>query len=300
MWADLLKAETAVYDRDQSWLRNGIVRNVGSEDYPWTCEFCSKKFGCLHDSERHCATKAHRNALWWPYGAQGLDPPDVPRWSTVRADGAARDQTCSMEGRSSDSGGTSPRAARTGSTPSAADLQNLSSAAPARICRHTVLLRGVTLNGRPIEYATLVVDIRCSGDESPPRMTHEMDAVTISGQVREESGSTAHGSSLLSPHSPMLAGASVVADPSSLGRTVAPPAPTSATDPFAVPGMAVVLVASTQPPPPRPSRRVEGAHAGASRRDAAFARPGIWRGQPRRLGDDASGSSEPEDSSMDS
>jgi len=294
----LLEEETAAYEADLSWLRNGIIRNVGSEDHPWTCKFCnkSKRFCCLHDCEKHCETEAHRNALWWPYGLKGLDPPDVPRWLTMCVDGAAHDQTCSMEGRSSNSGGTSSRAARTESTPQAADPRDLPSAAPAGARTCTVILNGVTLNGEPIGGATLEVPISCAG--APPLDgSYVLEEVTITGVFRPANGSTAHGSSPFPPLPQLRAGGSEVDDSSSsrlpVARTGPAPAPTSGT----FPGMVQVLfVAPTQPPQLRPPRPTEGAHAGAPRRGAASARADVWRGRSRRLDDGEPDSSEPADS----
>ena len=229
LWTELLAEEMTEYAANTAWQQNGISRHGRAVDYPWTCKFCNKFFMDLRECGPHCATKAHTNALWWRFDYRGLEAPDAPQWSSMPADGAV----CGPI-----SGGTPPRPAQPESLPSAADPRDRPSAAPAGICTYKLILNGVTLNGELIDAATLEVTIPCSG-ESPPSVTYVMDDVTITGQVRPAHSSTAHGSSLLSPHSQLRAGASVVADSSSSGLPVAQSGPPSATNYGTMPGMAV-------------------------------------------------------------
>jgi len=283
-----------VYDKDHLWPDNGIIRNFGCVNHPWTCKFCNKpkKLGSLYDCEQHCETVGHQNALKWRY----RESPQVPRWPTTWVDGPAHGQTCSTEERSSNSGGTSSRAAWTESTPLAADPREHPSAAPAGAQTCTVILTDVTLNDEPIGGATLVLPI--SGPWAPPLDgSYVLDGVEITGVWRPANGSTAHGSSSFPPLPQLRAGGSGVDDSSSsrlpVTRTGSVPAPTPGT----FPGMVqVMFVAPTQPPRPRPPRPTEGTRAGAPRGGAATARADVWHGPSWRLGDGEPDSSEPADS----
>jgi len=307
-WAALLEADEAEYKANLLWSRNGIIRNVGCEDHPWTCEFCSKKFCCLQDCEGHCETEAHQNALWWPYGSKRLTYPDVPRWGTMCADGAAPDQTCSMEGGSPTSGGTSSRAAQSESPPPAAVLQDRPSAASAGTWRYIVNLDNVTFNGLPIRGAVLAVSIPCAG-EPPLDATYVMADAMISGNIRPANSLTAHGPPPFFPLSQMRAGDLVFDDPSSLRRPMAQPGLASATfDASAqasswqstngrhLPGMTAMFTNRPQPwmahPKPPPPRPIEGAHAGAPWQSAASVRANGWRGRRQREYDGTQDSSD--------
>jgi len=267
------------YRDNSSWQQNGIIRNGIAVDYPWTCNLCAHRpvFMTLGECGPHCATKAHKKALYWRFEYSGDKAPDAPQWSPTPAEGAV----CGPN-----FGGPPPRSAQPGSLPSAADLRDHSSTAPAGICKYKVILHGATLNGEFISAATLEVEIPCVGG-SPPRMTYEMYDVNITGQVRPGHSSIAHGSSLLSPRSQLRAGASVVADPSSSGLPVAQSGPSSATTHGAVPGMAVLLVAPTL---------IEVAPAAAQWQSAAPARASFWLGQGRRVNEGDGDSSEPAES----
>jgi len=286
-----------VYDADTTWSDNGIIRNFGCSNHPWTCSFCnkSKKLGSLYECEQHCAAVGHRNALKWRYEHMvGTCSPDVPRWPGMWVDGPAHGRTCSMEEGSSNSGGSPSPADRTESTPQAAGPRELSSSASAgaRVC--TVILTDVTLNGEPIGSATLQLPI--SGSWAPPLDgPYVLDGVTITGSRRSANGSTAHASSPFPPHPQLRAGGLGVDDSSSSRPSVAgtgsAPGPNSGTFPGTV---QVVFVASTQPPRPPPPRPTEGTHTGAPGRGAATARADVWLGSSRRLGDGEPDSSEPD------
>ena len=293
----MLEADQAEYEANPSWRRNGIFRNGRAEDYPWICTLCNKPktFCALRDCGPHCDTQAHRNALWWEYDYKGCKAPDVPQWSTMPADGAVRDQTRSRRGRSPISGGTPPRPAQSESLPPAADLRDRPSAASARTRTYTVILNGATLNGVPIDGATLEVTIPCAG-EPPLDGTYVMDAAAITGVIRPAHSSIAHGSSPFSPLPQMRAGGSVVDDSSSLRPPVAQTGPAAATNHGTLPGMPLLFVAPTQPPPLWPPHPIEGAHAGALWQGAASARAGVWRGRGRRVDNGEQDSSEPAES----
>ena len=289
----MLAEDQKEYTANPSWRHNGIIRNGRAEDYPWTCKFCNrhKQFCALRECGPHCETEAHRNALWWEYDDKGYKAPDVPRWSTMRADGAARDQTRSRRGRSPISGGTSPRPAQSESPPPAADPRDRPSAASAGTWTYTVILNGATLNGVPIDGAVLKVTIPCAG-EPPLGGTYVMDAATISGVIRQAHSSTAHGPSPFSPLSQMRAGDSVVDDSSSLRLPMAQTGPASATNRGILPGMTLLFIDPTQPPQLWPPRPIEGAHAGAPWQGAASARADAWRGRCRREDDGEQDSSD--------
>ena len=262
-------------------------------DYPWTCGVCNKykQFCTLQECEKHCETEAHQNALWWEYDFKGHEAPGVPRWSTMRAEGTARDRTRSRRGGPPISGGTSSRPAQSESPPPAADPQDRPSAASAGTWRYAVSLNDATLNGARIDGAVLTVTIPCAG-EPPLGATYVMDAATISGDIRQAHSSTAHGPSPFSPLSQMGAGDPVVDGSSSLRRSMTLPEPAAATNRGILPGMTLLVTYPKQPPqlwspspkqpPPRP---IGGAHAGASCQSAASVRAGEWREQCRR-GDD--------------
>ena len=272
----MLEEDQAEYAANTSWRRNGIFRNGRAEDYPWICTLCNKPktFYGLRECTAHCETHAHQNAVWWEYNYKGCEAPDVPQWSTMPAGGPVRDQTRSRRGRSPNSGGTSPRAAQTDSPPQAADPRALPSAASAGARTYTVILNGATLNGVPIEGATLEVTIPCAG-ELPLDGTSVMDGATITGVIRPAHSSIAHGS---------------------LRPPVAQTGPAAATNHGTLSGMPLLSVAPTEPPPLWPSHPIEGAHDGALWRGAASARAGIWQGRGRRMDNGDQDSSEPSDS----
>ena len=276
-----------VYDADTTWSDNGIVRNFGCSNHPWTCGLCNKekKLGSLYECEQHCAAAGHQSALQWRWELMGRCIPDVPRWTGMWVDRPAHGRTCSMEEGSSNSGGSSSSADRTGSTPQAAGL------AGARVC--TVTLTGVSLNGEPIGDATLQFPI--SGSWAPPlNGPCVLDGVTITGSRRSANGSTAHDSSPFPPHPQLRAGGSGVDDSSSLRLSVAGAGSARGPNSGASPGtVQLVIVASTQPSRPPSPRPTVGAHTGAPWRGAAVARAAPWSGSSRRLGDDGSDSSEP-------
>jgi len=258
------------YRDNESWGRHGINRNGTDLNNPWRCYLCAHRpvFMTLGSCGPHCVTKAHKKALYWRFTDIGQKAPDAPQWSSKPAEGA---------GSWPFFGGASSRSAQPASLQPAADRRDPSPAASAGTRKCRVVLRRVMFNGDFVEEATLEMELPCSEGE-PPLETYDMHDVTIDGidfRVRPADRSTAHGSSLRSPHSQMPAGASVVAGSSSLDLSVAQPGPTPAASSFAVPGMAVVLVAPTRPSQSRPPRQT----AGAPRRS------GPWSGRGRRLGD---------------
>jgi len=313
-WAALLEEEQEEYRANLLWDDNGIIRNEGSTEYPWTCEVCSKhkQFGSLLECEPHCETEAHRNALWWTYEAKGHKAPVVPRWSTRRAEGTARDQPRSRRERPPISGGTPPRPALSGSPPSAADSRDRPSTASAGNWSYTVSLHNATLNGVRIDGAFLTVTIPCAM-EPPPGATFEMDAAMIYGDIRQAHSSSARGPSPFVPLSQMGAGDLVVDGSSSLRRSMTQPEPASATSDTPVPvsswqatngrllpGMTMLFTYPKQPPrpwsaypKPPPPCVPRSAPAGASGHSAASVRADEWREQCRREDDgeqDSSGS----------
>jgi len=297
----LLEGEMKVYDADATWADNGIVRNVGCSNHPWTCGFCNKekKLGSLYECAQHCAAAGHQSALQWRRELMGRCIPDVPRWTGMWVDRPAHGRTCSME-ESSTSGGTSSRAARLESTPRAAGQRELPSVAPEVARTRSVLLYNVTLNGEPIGGATLVVPI------SGPRVlpldeSCVLDEVKITGDVRPTNGSSAHGSSSFPPLKQQRAGGSGADDSSSSRSPVAGTAseagPISSTCPCAV---RVMIVASRQSPLPTPPRPAGFTLQDARQGGATTACAHFWRGSSRRLGDREADSSSADDSMSDS
>jgi len=254
LWPAILEFDAKEYRDNTLWRQHGINRNGIDVEHPWKCHLCAHRpvFMTLGECEPHCETKAHKKALYWRFTHFREKVPDAPKWSSTPAEGA---------GSWPIFGGPPSRSAQPASLQPAADLRDPSPAAPAGTRKCRVELRRVMFNGGFVEEATLEMNLPCS-EGSPPLETQFMHDVTIDGRVRPADGSTAHGSSLRSPHSQMPAGASVVAGSSSLDLSVEP-------------GMAVVLVAPTQPPQSRPPRQA----AGAPRRS------GPWSGRARRLGD---------------
>jgi len=300
-WNGWHQADLREYDSNRWWAENGICPNVepgGStvdRNYPWKCGFCYqlKRFCCLEAAEAHLQHPKHKNRSWETHGDQ---PPELTQRPPRR-------EATQTRAPSIGSAPPPPDPSRGPSPASVPQDPPWTSMTRGESC--SLLLRNATVNGVPIDCATLTVNLT-NGTAPPPFTCLEIFGAAISCELLPARSSATSGP----PPFPLPPG--VGADDPVLFRSMVPsvpasaasgtPAPGSLPGParcFPLPGMTCVFAKPPlpqtlpKPPPPVPSlhrapafappaTRVPsparwGATADASPQGAASERAGAWQ-----------------------